>query len=131
MTKKLFRGLVLGVIVFSLAVLTGYVSYVITYRYQNRRLENSMPGTAAVEAADSSNGSDEAVAAAADSEYYMARLENNNISIYLCRSGKEEFLYALKINPGDLSEDDIRQLSNGIILENKQRLAVFEEDFTG
>ncbi len=131
MTKKLFRGLVLGVIVFSLAVLTGYVSYVITYRYQNRRLENSMPGTAAAEAADSSNGSDEAVAAAADSEYYMAKLENNNISIYLCRSGKEEFLYALKINPGDLSEDDIRQLSNGIILENKQRLAVFEEDFTG
>lgn len=128
MTKKLFRGLVLGITVFSLAVLAGYGSYVFTYRRHSKAADDIISGTASAETADDKA---ESVPATGDTEYYVARLENNDISIFLCKNGKEEFLYSLGINRRDLSEEDIIQLNNGIVLKDKQRLAVFEEDFTG
>ena len=38
MAKKIFRSLMLGIIVFSVAILAGYRSYVVTYHYQTDKL---------------------------------------------------------------------------------------------
>lgn len=128
MAKKIFKSLMLGIIIFSVAVLSGYVSYVVTYRQQNQMTEPDIIADTA--AAAEVSGSDADTAAAQSDTHYIARLENDNISIYINSSGKESFLYTLGISPGELSSEDIRQLEHGIVLEDRRRLAAFEEDFT-
>ena len=132
MAKKLFRSLMLGIIIFSVAVLAGYLSYVVTYRYQIQKMEEAVPREMAMAA---ETAAQDAIplqeSQSSGSNYYVARLENNDISIYICTDGKESFLYTLDIYAGDLSEEDVRQLKQGVVLDDRQKLAAFEEDFTG
>ena len=131
MAKKLFHSLILGVIVFSVAVLAGYLSYVITYRYQTERVKENLLSSGMAEASPV-NGSarpltQEEILAV---DYYIAKLENEDIAIYISTKGKEAFLYSLDIRPGDLTEEDILRLTQGMILKTRKELVSFEEDFT-
>lgn len=128
MTKKFFRGLILGVIVFAAAVTSGYLSYVITCRYRNVGANCS-----AVKAATAETDSEDEICDTADidnTEYYIAKLENNNISIYTCHGKTEEFLYSFDVQIRNLTAEDVKQLQTGIVLEDKQKLAAFKEDFS-
>ena len=131
MAKKIFRSLALGIIVFAVAVLAGYLSYVITYRYQTQKVKESLAAQDTVAAApvygEAQPLSEDAVLLV---DHYIARLENNNIAIYTSSGGKESFLYTLNIHPGDLTNEDMAQLTQGVILKDKQALTSFEEDFT-
>ena len=130
MAKKLFRSLMMGVIVFAVAVLAGYLSYVITYRYQTERVKAKLHPEDAVAASSvysqTQSLSDDTIPA----EFYIARLENENIAIYVSHKGNEAFLYSLDIHIGDLTETDVLQLTQGIVLKTRKDLASFEEDFT-
>lgn len=131
MAKKLFRSLMLGVIVFSVALLAGYLSYVLTYRYQTQRVRETLLSQDTVEA--SPVNSDARPLAQDDIlsvDYYIAKLEGEQIAIYISAEGKEAFLYSLDIRTGDLTEEDISQLTQGMILKTRQDLVSFEEDFT-
>ncbi len=131
MAKKLFHSLILGVVVFSVAVLAGYLSYVITYRYQTERVKENLLSSGMAEASPV-NGSarpltQEEILAV---DYYIAKLENEDIAIYISAKGKEAFLYSLDIRPGDLTEEDTLRLTQGMILKTRKELVSFEEDFT-
>lgn len=130
MAKKFFRSLIVGLIVFAVASLAGYLSYVWTYRYQSQRLQESL------------HTADSALAAPVyreappfssydvlEAEHYIARLEENGISIYTFQDGKESFLYTLHIYTGDLPEADRTRLLQGVVLKTRQELASFEEDY--
>lgn len=131
MAKKLFHSLILGVIVFSVAVLAGYLSYVITYRYQTERVKENLLSSGMAEAspvnASARPLTQEDILAV---DYYIAKLENEDIAIYISTKGKEAFLYSLDIRPGDLTEEDILRLTQGMILKTRKELVSFEEDFT-
>ncbi len=130
MAKKFFRSFLVGLIVFAVAVLAGYLSYVWTYRYQSQKLQESLHAQDHAFAAPvyreaaplSSSG-------ILDAEYYIARLENNNIAIYTSQDGRESFLYTLHIYTEDLPESDRTRLLEGVVLRTRQELASFEEDY--
>ncbi len=124
MVKKMFRSLMLGIVVFSVALLAGYLSYMVTYRYQTQKVLENLPPHDAVSAAAVSP------AGPLDTrQHYLARLENGEIAIYAIIDGTESFLYTLDIRTGELPAGDLAELRQGIVLTNRQELASFEEDF--
>ena len=126
MAKRFFRSLVVGIIVFAVAILAGYLSYVVTCRYQAR---DSLPVTDSAFATPVSRETEPLTGPLRLESYYLARLENDDISIYLLENGKESFLYTLDIYIGDLPEEDRTRLTEGIVLTTRQELASFEEDY--
>lgn len=67
-------------------------------------------------------------------QYYLARLNGNSIEIYLCNNADstkeaEKFLYSFKVYASDIPDDDILNLTRGIIFKTKEELASFEEDY--
>lgn len=127
MAKKFFRSLAVGILVFAVAILAGYLSYVVTCRYQDR---NALPVTDSAFATPVSQETEPLIGPLRLERYYLARLENDDISIYLLENGKESFLYNLDIYIGDLPEEDRTRLKKGIVLTTKQELTSFEEDYT-
>lgn len=131
MAKKFFRSLMLGIIVFSVAVFAGYLSYIAAYRIQTNRLSQTLLPPDRAEAAPVSRPAQPLPESRVTPvDYYIARFENNDISIYTFFNGKEAFLYSLDIYAGDLPAEDLLRLREGVILHTKQELAAFEEDFT-
>ncbi len=63
-------------------------------------------------------------------EFYLARFDGESLGIYSCKDGEEHFLYTLDVRIEDISETELTSLSQGIVLSDKQALAIFEEDFT-
>ena len=63
-------------------------------------------------------------------DYYIARYDNDTLSIYAISGDAEEFLYSLDARIEDISKNELEQLKKGIALMDKQALASFEEDFT-
>lgn len=131
MAKKLFRSLSFGIIVFSVAVLAGYLSYVLTYQYQTERVKERLRTQDMVEASPvNSDATPLSQNDVLNVDYYIARLENEDIVIYISNEGREAFLYSLDIHAGDLSEADVLQLTEGVVLKTRNDLVSFEEDFT-
>ena len=131
MAKKFFRSLTLGVIVFAVAVLVGYLSYVITYHYQTQKLRESVllqdSAAAAPVFQDAQPVTDDQPIRV---DHYIARLENKDIAIYMVAEGQEFFLYNLNIYTGNLPAADLLRLQEGVVLQNRKDLASFEEDYT-
>ncbi|MBQ2614039.1 MAG: hypothetical protein IJB80_01750 [Clostridia bacterium] len=124
MVKKMFRSLILGIVVFAVSLLAGYLSYMLTYRYQAQKVLEQLPPNDAVSAAAVS------VAGPLDTrQHYLARMENGKIVIYAVTDDTESFLYTLDIRAGELPPGDLAELRQGIVLTNRQELASFEEDF--
>ena len=67
---------------------------------------------------------------AEDADYYTARLEGDVLAVYVHSGEREVFMYTLDVRVEDISEGEKNRLKEGIVLENKQELASFEEDFT-
>ncbi len=129
MVKKIFKSLSVGLIVFMAAILCGYISYVITLRYQTELLTD-MAEKDKVSAAANLSALPLSETEPILVDYYIARLEDNKINIYISSDQKEAFLYSLDIYEADFPKEDMEKLRNGVILKNKQELTSFEEDFT-
>ncbi len=131
MAKKFFKSLTLGIVVFSVSVLVGYLAYVVTYHYQREKIQERMLAGDFVSAApvsqQTSPVSEEDTLMV---EYYLARLENDDIAIYIISEGQEFFLYKLDVYTGNFPAADLIRLQEGITLKNRQELASFEEDYT-
>ena len=131
MVKKLFKSLSMGVIVFGIAILVGYLAYVITYRYQVQNLQETMGNRGLVDATpvyqDSQPIEADQITVV---DYYLARFENDDITIYMVYNNEESFLYTLDVYAGNLPAEDMLKLKEGVVLKNRQELASFEEDYT-
>ena len=126
MSKKFFRALTLGVIIFSIACLAGYLSYLAVYNQQSKML-NKQYNTGVY--ADSAPTAGESMPDGKGIKY-VAKFENDDISIYMSNGYEDIFLYSLDIYTKDLPVEDLIRLKEGIVLENKEALTAFEEDFT-
>lgn len=126
--KKIFKSLSLGVIVFVAAILVGYLSYHLTYRKQTEELQQRLMADELVSAAalrdETTDGETIRVA------HYLARLENQDIAIYMVTENDVKFLYHLDIYAGNFPAEELLRLKEGIVLRNRQELAAFEEDYT-
>lgn len=125
MSKKLLKSLLTGIFVFAIAIFVGYISYIVTLRYQADRIRETF-SVETPSAATEDRQTDNAL----NADYYIARIENGNIAIYLSRDNREAFLYYLDVYIGDLPYTDIESLRTGIVLETPSALASFQEDFT-
>ena len=65
-----------------------------------------------------------------EADYYIARIEENVLVVYASRDGKDEFMYTLDVRIEDIAADEIGWLEEGVVLDDRQSLASFEEDFT-
>ena len=130
MSKKIFKGILVGMIAFALAVLIGYTSYILALNHALSKTQANLkePDTATAEAyTEQVPLSTESVTIA---ESYIARLDDDKISIFAVTNGRESFMYNLDVYIGDLPESDLNLLKKGVLLEDKEALAKFEEDYT-
>ncbi len=130
MGKKVFKSLTLGVVVFVAAILVGYFAYLITYRYQIQKMQENMMPNDFVSATPAYREIVPTTGEAALTEYYLARLENNDIAIYTVAEDGVKFLYRLDIYTGNFPAEELLRLKNGVVLRNRRELASFEEDYT-
>lgn len=63
-------------------------------------------------------------------EYYLVRLDGNNLNVYAFQGGEEQFLYNTTIYQANLSTEDIGLLTQGVELENASALTEFIENYT-
>ena len=132
MSDKFFKNILLCVSVIFFVTAVGCTAYIAAVNFMRR---GSEPISAEAVISDTAP-----VAAATDApsagptEYYIARLNGDDIGIYLAyqkpgEEPKEKFLYSFDVYRGGIPESDISDLTRGIILKDRESLASFEEDF--
>ncbi len=127
MKNNLLRSLSIGFCVFAATILIALISYFISYRISAKKVAETLASAEkSVNAQTEPLTSDEIISA----EYYLARLEDDDISLYACSENTEEFLYAIDVPINEISDEELTRLKNGIVLKDKEALASFEEDFT-
>lgn len=127
MAKKLFRSMTLGIVVFAVAILAGYLAYGWTYRYQTRKLQETLAESREASAETLPMESRGTVGIPVD--YYLAKLERRKVVIYTVTEGEPTFLYTLTADTTDFPAADLVRLQEGVILRTRQELASFEEDY--
>ena len=125
MAKKIFKSLILGIVVFAAAILAGYLAYVATFKFQENRLINPDYVSASAQNPNITDNRE-----IIEIDHYLARFENGDIAIYIISDGKEYFLYTLDVYAENLPDSDMEKLKEGILLYDRAALASFEEDFT-
>ena len=127
MTKKLIRSAMIGFCVFVLTIAIAYFVCTAAYRMSAKKASGTItPIEQAVEA----EAEPQDIRTAAEASYYIARFDGENLSVYACADGIEEFMYTLDVRIADITQSELEQLKNGVVLQDKQALASFEEDFT-
>ena len=118
MTEKHIRSGMIGVCVFLTAVIIGTLAY----RTGKTGNQPPMPAeqTVTAEAEDAQKET---------AEYYTVRLDGDVLSVYSGFGKGEEFMYTLDVRIEDISEDEESWLREGVVLNSRQELAAFEEDF--
>ncbi len=126
MIKKLIKGSVLCLSVFAITVLTFFISYKIAYKKSFDRISETFSPSGYFSSSATENLMDKGI----KPDYFIARYNGTNLSVYAVSGGKEEFLYTLSVRIEDIAESELSELKKGITLPDKQALASFEEDFT-
>lgn len=130
MAKKIFKSISIGIMVFAIALLSGYVAYVIAYNHQNELTKERMTADGIVEAMPASQNAMPDYRERVKADYYLARFENNDISIYMVTGDEEIFMYCLNIYSPNLPAEDMIRLKEGVIIADREELVSFEEDYT-
>ena len=128
MVKKLIRNFILCLSVFLATILFFFIGYRIAYKKSIDRINSAFSSTEQTTSA-------RAEGLLSDNEiikpdYYIARYDGRNLSVYSFTDGTEEFLYTLNVRIEDISDIELFELKQGIKLPDQQALASFEEDFT-
>lgn len=63
-------------------------------------------------------------------DFYLVKLDGNNLEVYATHGTNMEFLYNTAIYAADLGEQDIRLLSDGVKLKDATALTEFIENYT-
>lgn len=134
MLKSITRMMMGFVLVLAIAAASGYVSYLVTKNMISKKITQELQPTAVKKNNEEYVVKDEELKPREDAEikfdYYMVRLEGENLGIYAFSGGREEFLYNEAVFVKDLSEGDLELLKNGVRLQNSSELTRFMEDFT-
>ena len=130
MAKKLFKSISVGIMVFAIALLSGYIAYVVTYNNQSEKEKELLNAGGVAEAMTASRHTAPGRADDVDIDYYLARFEDNDISVYMVAGGEEIFMYNLNIRTSGLPAEDVVRLRRGVVIEGKEELVAFEEDYT-
>lgn len=135
MLKTTFKILALFVLLAIVGVATGLTTYTVT----RRMLEEQSVSARKSETVETRNNDTVSVGSDAEPngntsdtgfEYYLVRLEGDELSIYVSHNGKEEFLYNREIYKTDLSDQDRHMLEEGVQLRSPSALTGFIENFT-
>lgn len=135
MIKKIFKNILIGVSVLCFAACIGVLSFAITQNIidntSNEAVEttnNTSPSDGADTGATANGG--KADANSQTSSYYLAKLENDGaINIYYCNAGAREYLRSIKVYAPGLPTADKAALTEGVVLNTKEELLSFEEDY--
>lgn len=130
MAKKLFKSISVGIMVFAIALLSGYIAYVIAYNNISEKEGKRINDDAFAEAMTTLRNTAPGQVDGVDIDYYLARFENNDISVYMVSGGEEVFMYSLNIRAAGLPAEDVIRLKKGIMIDGKEELVAFEEDYT-
>ncbi len=132
--KKFFKVLLFSIFIVTVAIGSGFLSYVITTNVltKNGEIADNVIGDDAVTTTSSVVASGEEVKAYEDYKfnYYVVKLEDNVLNIYVNYKDHEELLYGEEINPYDLSPDERELLKNGVRLEEMSKVTELTENFT-
>lgn len=132
--KKFFKLLLFGVFIVTIALGSGFLSYVITTNIltKNGQITDSVVNENAVKTTASVITSGEGVKSYDDYKfnYYVVKLEDNVLNIYVNYKDHEELLYGEVINPYDLSAEERELLKNGVRLEEMSKVTELTENFT-
>ena len=130
-TAKIF---LIFILLITVAVATGFVTYTLTKRIAEENLVETAEAAASKNSADKSEATSLSVPASepvpVPSEYYTVRLEGATVGVYVTNDGKEEFLYHANVYQSDLSADDLTMLKQGVKLMSLSELTGFIENFT-
>lgn len=129
MLKPLFRFLILFVVVALLSFAAATTSFIITKNVLMRNQQDGAPKTNAPINADYVAAQAPAPKAE-EIEFYIVRLEGDNLNVYASNGENEEFLYNTTIYINNLSAEDMSLLSSGVTLKNSSQLTGFMEDYT-
>lgn len=135
MIKKIFKNILIGVSVLCFAACIGVLSFAITQNIiantSNEAVEttnNTQPSDDADAGATANGG--KADANSQTSSYYLAKLENDGaINIYYCSAGAREYLSSIKVYAPGLPAADKAALTEGVVLNTKEELLSFKEDY--
>ena len=132
--KKFFKLLLFSVFIAMVALGSGFLSYVITTNIitKNGQVTDKTIDEKAVKTTASVISSGEDAESYDDYKfnYYVVKLEDNVLNIYVNYKDHEELLYGEKINPYDLSAEERELLRNGVRLEEMSKVTELTENFT-
>ncbi len=127
MINRFFKSIMVGFCVFIITALVAYIAFMYMWKTSATKVAGSLiEVTPAAAESFSPLDPDEIIPA----DYYVARYDGNTLSIYARSGESEEFLYTLDARIEDISPEELALLREGIVLDGKQALASFEEDFT-
>lgn len=132
MFKTVSRFILLLVVLVFVAGVSGYLSYVVTSNILSAEadLAENIEKTPR-KATDKKTSEDENPQNHHLSlDFYIVRLEGQELSVYASSDGEEEFLYNEPIYVNDLSAEDIETLRSGVNLKSSSELTGFIENFT-
>lgn len=133
MIKTIGKMLVGFMLMLAVAAGSGYISYRVTSNILRREMaDNSNTELVSAKQQEPVRLKDEDAEAynAVSFDYYIVRLEGENLGVYASGNGREEFLYNEDIFINDLSAGDLELLQKGVTLMNLSELTGFMENFT-
>ncbi len=135
MLKTSVKVFLLFTLLVATSLTTGFVTYTVTKRIIEEKAVTAQKSaepytrtetTVPTQKSDLEAEKDTAV----QFEYYIVRLEGNDLSVYVSHNGAEEFLYTERVYKNNLSSQDISTLEAGVKLNNSSELTGFIENFT-
>ncbi len=132
--KKFFKLLLFSIFIMMVALGSGFLSYVITSNIltKNGQITDEVIDENAVKTTASVIASEEDAKSYDDYKfnYYVVKLEDNVLNIYVNYKDHEELLYGEEINPYDLTMEERELLKNGVRLEEMSKVTELTENFT-
>lgn len=134
MYKKIIKGIIICVSVVFFTIIICYITYLATLNLLNRTSSSNLNSAEAVISHTVPETADEPTASPEPQIYYIAKLNGDKIEIYLCSASEtaetpQKFLYSFKVYQAGIPDEDIANLTRGIIFKTQEELASFEEDF--
>ncbi len=132
MFKTVSQFILLLVVLVFVAGVSGYLSYVVTSNILSAEADLTENAEKTPrKTIDKKTSEDEKTQNQHLSlDFYIVRLEGQELSVYASSDGEEEFLYNEPIYVNDLSAEDIETLRTGVNLKNSSELTGFIENFT-
>lgn len=126
MAKNILKGIGLFLLLIFVASASWLTSYYVTLK-ANERYSNPSESNESVKVF--AEEKDEKETQQITFEYYLVKLEGENLNVYTCADNCEEFLYSEKIITANLTKTDIEMLKMGNVLYTTAELTEFMENF--